>query len=55
MSFFKKLFSDNKKSEADKKPDIDSLLLNDTDKLILDLDTYLFYVNYLLMETHWRN
>ena len=40
MSFFKKLFGDNK-NEADKKPDIDSLLLNDTDKLILDLDTYL--------------
>jgi hypothetical protein len=41
MSFFKKLFGDKKKNEADKKPDIDSLLLNDTDKLILDLDTYL--------------
>jgi Domain of unknown function (DUF4375) len=41
MSFFKKLFGDNKQNEVDKKPDIDSLLLNDTDKLILDLDTYL--------------
>jgi len=41
MSFFKKLFGDNKINEAEKKPDIDSLLINDTDKLILDLDTYL--------------
>ena len=41
MSFFKKLFGNNKQNEADKKPDIDSLLLNDTDKLILELDTYL--------------
>ena len=41
MSFFKKLFGDNKKNEADKKPDIDNLLLSDTDKLIMDLDTYL--------------
>ncbi len=41
MSFLKNLFGDNKKNGADKKPDIDSLLVNDTDKLILDLDTYL--------------
>ena len=41
MSFFKKLFGDNKKNGADNKPDIDNLLLNDTDKLIMDLDTYL--------------
>ena len=30
-----------KKNGADNKPDIDNLLLNDTDKLIMDLDTYL--------------
>ncbi len=30
-----------KKSKAPKKPDIESLLLNDTDKLIIDLDNYL--------------
>ena len=41
MSFFKKLFGDNKKNGEDNKPDIDNLLLNDTDKLIMDLDTYL--------------
>ena len=41
MSFFKKLFGDKDKNGADKKPDIDNLLLNDTDKLILELDTYL--------------
>lgn len=41
MSFLKKLFGDTKSNGASKKPDIDSLLLNDTDKLILDLDTYL--------------
>jgi len=39
--FFKKLFGDNKQNQADKKPDIDSLLLKATDKLILELDTYL--------------
>ena len=41
MSFFKKLFGDKDKNGTGKKPDIDNLLLNDTDKLILDLDTYL--------------
>ena len=41
MSFLKKLFGDNKKNEVDKKPNIDNLLLNDTDKLIMNLDTYL--------------
>lgn len=41
MSFFKMFFGDNKKKGADNKPDIDNLLLNDTDKLIMDLDTYL--------------
>jgi Domain of unknown function (DUF4375) len=41
MSFLKKLFGDNKQNDTDIKPDIDNLLLNDTDKLILDLDTYL--------------
>ncbi len=41
MSFLKKLFGDNKKTGADNKPDIDNLLLNDTDKLIMELDTYL--------------
>ena len=30
-----------KKPKTPKKPDIDSLLLNDTDRLIIDLDTYL--------------
>ena len=30
-----------KKQKTPKKPDIDSLLLNDTDRLIIDLDTYL--------------
>jgi Domain of unknown function (DUF4375) len=41
MSFLKKLFGDNKQNDTDIKPDIDNLLLNDTDKLMLDLDTYL--------------
>ncbi len=41
MSFFKKLFGDNRKNATDKHPDIDSLLVNNTDRLILDLDTYL--------------
>jgi hypothetical protein len=41
MSFLKKLLGDNKKIEANKKPDIHNLLLSNTDKLILDLDTYL--------------
>ena len=41
MSFFKKLFGDKNQNEVDKKPDIDNLLLIDTDKLIMNLDTYL--------------
>jgi hypothetical protein len=42
MSFFKKLFGNSKTTPAEIKPDIDSLLAsNDTDKLIIDLHTYI--------------
>lgn len=40
MKFFKNFFANNN-NEAGIKPAINNLLLNDTDKLILDLDTYL--------------
>ncbi len=42
MSFFKKLFGNSKTTPEDTKPDIDSLLAsNNTDKLIIDLHTYI--------------
>ncbi len=42
MSFFKKLFGNNKESQANIQPDVDGLLAsNDTDNLIIELDTYI--------------
>ncbi len=42
MSFFKKTFGGTDKKPAIEKPDIDGLLMSgDTDKLIIELDTYI--------------
>ena len=41
MSFFKKLLGKDKSDEAVKRPDINGLLIGDTDKLLSDLDDYL--------------